>query len=112
MTKSSKQNLKPIMKWAGGKAQMLKDILPTIPTYTGKYIEPFFGGGALFFALQPDNAVIADSLLMYMFRLPTMSKVSFQSYKNMKIQRKCFMQLGLWIGKALRQVKLQREHCT
>ncbi|WP_292208579.1 DNA adenine methylase [Butyrivibrio sp.] len=61
MTKSSKQNLKPIMKWAGGKAQMLKDILPTIPTYTGKYIEPFFGGGALFFALQPDNAVIADS---------------------------------------------------
>lgn len=49
------------MKWAGGKAQMLKDILPTIPTYTGKYIEPFFGGGALFFALQPDNAVIADS---------------------------------------------------
>ena len=49
------------MKWAGGKAQMLKDIIPKIPEYKGKYIEPFFGGGALFFALRPDNAVIADS---------------------------------------------------
>lgn len=40
---------------------MLKDILPKIPEYTGKYIEPFFGGGALFFSLNPENAVIADS---------------------------------------------------
>ena len=55
------KTMKPIMKWAGGKTQMLKDILPQIPEYTGKYIEPFFGGGALFFALTPENAVIADS---------------------------------------------------
>lgn len=55
------KTMKPIMKWAGGKTQMLKDILPQIPEYTGKYIEPFFGGGALFFALAPENAVIADS---------------------------------------------------
>ena len=61
MAKSSTKTLKPIMKWAGGKAQMLKDIIPKIPEYKGKYIEPFFGGGALFFALRPDNAVIADS---------------------------------------------------
>lgn len=61
MTKSSNNTARPIMKWAGGKAQMLKDILPRVPEYTGKYIEPFFGGGALFFALQPDRAVIADS---------------------------------------------------
>jgi len=40
---------------------MLKDILPLVPEYRGKYIEPFIGGGALFFALQPDKAVIADS---------------------------------------------------
>lgn len=55
------KTIKPIMKWAGGKTQMLKDILPQIPEHTGKYIEPFFGGGALFFALTPENAVIADS---------------------------------------------------
>ena len=55
------KTVKPIMKWAGGKTQMIKDILPQIPEYSGKYIEPFFGGGALFFALRPENAVIADS---------------------------------------------------
>lgn len=52
---------KPIMKWAGGKTQMLKDIMPKIPKTYGRYIEPFIGGGALFFALNPEEAVIADS---------------------------------------------------
>src|SRR5690606_26286660 len=40
---------------------MLDSILPRFPDAYGKYIEPFFGGGAVFFALQPENAVIADS---------------------------------------------------
>lgn len=52
---------KPILKWAGGKTQMLGDLIPKVPTSYGRYIEPFFGGGAMFFALQPENAVIADS---------------------------------------------------
>ena len=52
---------KPILKWAGGKTQMLGDLLPKVPTSYGRYIEPFIGGGAMFFALHPENAVIADS---------------------------------------------------
>ena len=52
---------KPILKWAGGKTQMLSDLLPKVPASYGRYIEPFIGGGAMFFALQPENAVIADS---------------------------------------------------
>ncbi len=56
-----KIKIKPILKWAGGKTQMLGDILPKVPKTYGRYIEPFFGGGALFFALQPENAIIADS---------------------------------------------------
>ena len=52
---------KPILKWAGGKTQMLGDLIPKVPAFYGRYIEPFFGGGAMFFALQPENAVIADS---------------------------------------------------
>ena len=55
------QDAKPILKWAGGKGQLLSKLEPIIPEYTGKYIEPFFGGGALFFDLEPQNAVIADS---------------------------------------------------
>lgn len=52
---------KPILKWAGGKTQMLSDLIPKVPASYGRYIEPFIGGGAMFFALQPKNAVIADS---------------------------------------------------
>ena len=52
---------KPILKWAGGKGQMLGEIMPRIPAKFGKYIEPFCGGAALFFALAPENAILADS---------------------------------------------------
>lgn len=52
---------KPILKWAGGKTQMLGDLLPKVPASYGRYIEPFIGGGAMFFALNPNEAVIADS---------------------------------------------------
>lgn len=52
---------KPILKWAGGKGQMLGEILPRVPTKYGKYIEPFCGGAALFFSLVPENAILADS---------------------------------------------------
>ena len=52
---------KPVLKWAGGKSQMLDLLYPLIPRKYNKYIEPFFGGGALFFAVLPAQAVIADS---------------------------------------------------
>lgn len=59
--KKNSMQAKPILKWAGGKTQMLGDLLPKVPTSYGRYIEPFIGGGAMFFALNPNNAVIADS---------------------------------------------------
>ena len=59
--KASSKGIKPILKWAGGKTQLLDELMPRIPDGYGKYIEPFFGGGALFFALRPESAVIADS---------------------------------------------------
>ena len=55
------QKYKPILKWAGGKTLLLEHLLPKIPKEYNKYIEPFFGGGALFFALKPNNSIIADS---------------------------------------------------
>lgn len=59
--KSAIVQAKPILKWAGGKTQLLSDLLPKVPSSYGRYIEPFLGGGAMFFALQPENAIIADS---------------------------------------------------
>jgi DNA adenine methylase len=52
---------RPLLKWAGGKTQLLGEIIPKIPKNYGRYIEPFFGGGALFFAMRPNGGVIADS---------------------------------------------------
>ncbi|MDY6938232.1 MAG: DNA adenine methylase [Cyanobacteriota bacterium] len=43
---------KPFLKWAGGKTQLLSQIKNYIPTFEGRYYEPFIGGGALFFYLQ------------------------------------------------------------
>lgn len=54
---------RPIMKWAGGKTQLIPELEKYIPKSFSKYIEPFVGGGALFFHLQPRHAVIGDSNL-------------------------------------------------
>lgn len=43
--------MKPILKYRGGKSKELSEILPFIPNFTGRYIEPFLGGGAMFFEL-------------------------------------------------------------
>lgn len=49
----------PILKWAGGKRQLLESIEPLIRDYT-TYYEPFVGGGAVLFRLQPEKAVMND----------------------------------------------------
>jgi DNA adenine methylase len=59
-SKTITHDAKPLLKWAGGKSQLLNDILPLVPNKFGKYIEPFFGGGALYFSLKPKNSVIGD----------------------------------------------------
>ena len=43
---------KPFLKWVGGKRQLLADIVPLVPNEFSRYIEPFVGGGAVFFHLS------------------------------------------------------------
>lgn len=50
----------PIIKWAGGKRQLLEAIRSRIPRDYNRYFEPFFGGGAVFFSLEPRNGYIND----------------------------------------------------
>ena len=50
----------PVLKWAGGKRQLLPSIEPFIPKKISTYVEPFVGGGALLFHLQPKKAIIND----------------------------------------------------
>lgn len=51
--------MKPLIKWPGGKSSEIQKIEHLIPEYD-RYIEPFFGGGALFFYLKPNLAIIND----------------------------------------------------
>ncbi|WP_457639531.1 DNA adenine methylase [Persephonella sp.] len=51
---------KPFVKWAGGKRQIAHILIENMPTHYNKYIEPFIGGGALFFELLPEKAIIND----------------------------------------------------
>ena len=52
--------MKPLVKYRGGKSNEISSIEKHIPRYKGRYIEPFFGGGALYFHLEPKRAVIND----------------------------------------------------
>jgi len=52
--------MKPLVKYRGGKSNEISNIERHIPRYKGRYIEPFFGGGALFFHLTPKQAIIND----------------------------------------------------
>ena len=50
----------PVLKWVGGKRQLLDIIAPLLPRKISTYCEPFVGGGALFYELQPETAYIND----------------------------------------------------
>ena len=49
----------PVVKWAGGKRQIIEQIITYVPDFS-IYYEPFLGGGAVLFALQPEEAVVND----------------------------------------------------
>ena len=58
--KNAKHPLKPLLRWAGGKQWLANKLSRLIPDSIGTYYEPFFGGGSLFFAALPKNAVLSD----------------------------------------------------
>jgi DNA adenine methylase len=61
--RTSNPLVRPFLKWAGGKRQLLPELRKYIPRPGPRatYYEPFVGGGALFFALQRQRAVINDT---------------------------------------------------
>ena len=52
--------MKPMIKYRGGKSKEIDYFLKHIPQFSGRYIEPFFGGGALFFYLETQRSIIND----------------------------------------------------
>lgn len=57
---SNNVKVAPFLKWAGGKRQLLNQIKERMPKEYNDYYEPFIGGGAVLFKLQPEKATIND----------------------------------------------------
>lgn len=53
--------MNPVLKYRGGKSREIPQFLQYIPNDFDRYIEPFLGGGAVFFYLEPDNAILNDA---------------------------------------------------
>src|SRR5579859_6602129 len=56
----AKKRIQPLLKWPGGKRGLCESILSLFPREYGRYWEPFLGGGAIFFALNPPTASLSD----------------------------------------------------
>ncbi len=54
--------MNPVLKYRGGKSREIPRFLQYIPDDFDRYIEPFFGGGAVYFYFEPDNAIIGEPL--------------------------------------------------
>ena len=85
-------DLSPIVKWAGGKEQELKYILPNVPDNFVRFIEPFVGGGAVYFSMGNKNKLINDKSV----ELTTL-------YNNIKYKNKDFISRlqslqNAWVG--------------
>jgi DNA adenine methylase len=59
-TPSAPIHLKPLIKWSGGKSDEIKMFEQYFPEKYDTYLEPFIGGGSVFFYIQPSKAVISD----------------------------------------------------
>lgn len=92
MTEKTSKELKPIIKWVGGKRQLLDEIIPLVPEYN-RYIEPFLGGAAVLLALRPKKAIVNDfnSELVNLYRVvkenPEELISELKKYENTK---ECF----------------------
>ena len=60
MSNKTVKKVKPFLKWVGGKGQLLDQLDRLLPEKYNSYFEPFIGGGAVFFALNPKKAHIND----------------------------------------------------
>src|SRR6266704_1367341 len=56
----SDRQLEPFLRWAGGKRWFAENYMELLPKKFNRYIEPFLGSGAIFFAVKPKTAILGD----------------------------------------------------
>jgi len=88
--------IKPILKYAGGKAREIKYFSKYFPSSFDRYIEPFVGGGAVYFHLQPEKAFINDlnsDLINFYQQVQTNSELLIDIIKDMPIDKDTYNQI-------------------
>lgn len=92
--------MRPLIKWAGGKSSEIKYVEKIIPKYN-RYIEPFFGGGALFFDLEPKKAIINDisGELMTFYKLLKNGKSGEQFKKELHSYVEAWEKIDIYMKK-------------
>ncbi len=95
--------MNPMIKYRGGKSKEINHFIRNMPDTYSRYIEPFVGGGALYFYLQPEKAIINDiNSKLYIFykeiqekypqvrvqldKLQEIYEKNQRSYEELKIQ--------------------------
>ena len=81
--------MNPVLKYRGGKSREIPRFLQYIPDDFNRYIEPFLGGGAVYFYLEPENAIINDVNI----RLMTFYRQLRDNYPEMRTQLDALQQL-------------------
>ncbi|MGN1280877.1 MAG: DNA adenine methylase [Succinivibrio sp.] len=77
-TPNNIKNLKPFVKWVGGKTTSLDKLLELFPEKITTYVEPFVGSGAVFFSLNFDRAIINDSNQELIYAYQTIKENVFE----------------------------------
>ena len=86
-------SVKPFVRWVGGKTQLLPQLLELAPKQFNQYYEPFLGGGAFYFALKPQSAVLNDfnHRLMNAYRQVALDVQSvIMALRSFERSEKCF----------------------
>ncbi len=102
--------MKPVLNWSGGKRQILCEIEKYIPKTYKVYYEPFLGGGAVLFHLQPKNAVVNDinAELMNLYKVIKCDvKTLIADLRKHKMKLIIFTQLGGLTGIRMNIINFQ-----
>jgi DNA adenine methylase len=88
--KHKRGKMKPVIKWTGGKSREIKEIKSVLPKEYNTYIEPFFGGGAVFFELKPKKAIIND------LSKDLITLYTYLKNNNLKLKKELYLYVENW----------------
>lgn len=105
--------MNPIIKWAGGKEKELPYIKENLPSNIKRYIEPFIGGGAVYFNLNVKKSIINDKSeeLINLYRCIKNNDKEF--FSNLKAIYKNWTLLESVVeNNSIELLKIYRDYCT